>query len=157
MMKKVSIWTDGACSYNPGPGGWAAILQYGKAEKVLSGGKNETTNNVMELTAVVEGLKALKEKCSVLLYSDSAYVVNAVEQGWLHNWKANGYRTADKKPVKNRELWEELDALLSEHAVKFIKVKGHADNEYNNRCDSIARSEVEKLSADKNNARTDEL
>ena len=156
-MKKVSIWTDGACSYNPGPGGWAAILQYGKAEKVLSGGKNETTNNVMELTAVVEGLKALKEKCSVLLYSDSAYVVNAVEQGWLHNWKANGYRTADKKPVKNRELWEELDTLLSEHAVKFIKVKGHADNEYNNRCDSIARSEVEKLSADKNNARTDEL
>lgn len=157
MMKKISIWTDGACSYNPGPGGWAAILQYGKAEKVLSGGKNETTNNVMELTAVVEGLKALKEKCSVLLYSDSAYVVNAVEQGWLHNWKANGFRTADKKPVKNRELWEELDALLSEHAVKFIKVKGHADNEYNNRCDSIARSEVEKLSADKNNARTDEL
>lgn len=157
MMKKVSIWTDGACSYNPGPGGWAAILQYGKAEKVLSGGKNETTNNVMELTAVVEGLKALKEKCSVLLYSDSAYVVNAVEQGWLHNWKANGFRTADKKPVKNRELWEELDALLSEHAVKFIKVKGHADNEYNNRCDSIARSEVEKLSTDKNNARTDEL
>lgn len=157
MMKKVSIWTDGACSYNPGPGGWAAILQYGKAEKVLSGGKNETTNNVMELTAVVEGLKALKEKCSVLLYSDSAYVVNAVEQGWLHNWKANGFRTADNKPVKNRELWEELDALLSEHAVKFIKVKGHADNEYNNRCDSIARSEVEKLSADKNNARTDEL
>ena len=156
-MKKVSIWTDGACSYNPGPGGWAAILQYGKAEKVLSGGKNETTNNVMELTAVVEGLKALKEKCSVILYSDSAYVVNAVEQGWLHNWKANGFRTADKKPVKNRELWEELDALLSEHAVKFIKVKGHADNEYNNRCDSIARSEVEKLSADKNNARTDEL
>ena len=156
-MKKISIWTDGACSYNPGPGGWAAILQYGKAEKVLSGGKNETTNNVMELTAVVEGLKALKEKCSVLLYSDSAYVVNAVEQGWLHNWKANGFRTADKKPVKNRELWEELDALLSEHAVKFIKVKGHADNEYNNRCDSIARSEVEKLSADKNNARTDEL
>ena len=156
-MKKVSIWTDGACSYNPGPGGWAAILQYGKAEKVLSGGKNETTNNVMELTAVVEGLKALKEKCSVLLYSDSAYVVNAVEQGWLHNWKANGFRTADKKPVKNRELWEELDALLSEHAVKFVKVKGHADNEYNNRCDSIARSEVEKLSADKNNARTDEL
>lgn len=157
MMKKVSIWTDGACSYNPGPGGWAAILQYGKTEKVLSGGKNETTNNVMELTAVVESLKALKEKCSVLLYSDSAYVVNAVEQGWLHNWKANGFRTADKKPVKNRELWEELDALLSEHAVKFIKVKGHADNEYNNRCDSIARSEVEKLSTDKNNARTDEL
>ena len=157
MLKKVSIWTDGACSYNPGPGGWAAILQYGKAEKVLSGGKSETTNNVMELTAVVEGLKALKEKCSVLLYSDSAYVVNAVEQGWLHNWKANGFRTADKKPVKNRELWEELDALLSEHAVKFVKVKGHADNEYNNRCDSIARSEVEKLSAGKNNARTDEL
>lgn len=157
MLKKVLIWTDGACSYNPGPGGWAAILQYGKAEKVLSGGKNETTNNVMELTAVVEGLKALKEKCNVLLYSDSAYVVNAVEQGWLHNWKANGFRTADKKPVKNRELWEELDALLSEHSVKFVKVKGHADNEYNNRCDSIARSEVEKLSADKNNARTDEL
>lgn len=157
MLKKVSIWTDGACSYNPGPGGWAAILQYGKAEKVLSGGKNETTNNVMELTAVVEGLKALKEKCSVLLYSDSAYVVNAVEQGWLHKWKTNGFRTADNKSVKNRELWEELDSLLSRHDVKFVKVKGHADNEYNNRCDSIARSEIEKLSAVKNDVGTDKL
>ena len=144
-MKKVLIWTDGACSYNPGPGGWAAILRYGKAEKELSGGEALTTNNVMELTAVVESLKALKEKCDVELHSDSAYVVNAVEQGWLRNWKINGFRTADKKPVKNRELWEELDALLSCHDVKFVKVKGHADDEYNNRCDALARKEVGKF------------
>lgn len=145
MLKKVLIWTDGACSYNPGPGGWAAILRYGKAEKELSGGEALTTNNVMELTAVVESLKALKEKCNVELHSDSAYVVNAVEQGWLRNWKINGFRTADKKPVKNRELWEELDALLSRHDVKFVKVKGHADDEYNNRCDALARKEVCKF------------
>ena len=145
MLKKVLIWTDGACSYNPGPGGWAAILRYGKAEKELSGGEALTTNNVMELTAVVESLKALKEKCKVELHSDSAYVVNAVEQGWLRNWKINGFRTADKKPVKNRELWEELDALLSLHDVKFVKVKGHADDEYNNRCDALARKEVGKF------------
>lgn len=144
-MKKVLIWTDGACSYNPGPGGWAAILRYGKAEKEFSGGEALTTNNVMELTAVVESLKALKEKCDVELHSDSAYVVNAVEQGWLRNWKINGFRTADKKPVKNRELWEELDALLSLHDVKFVKVKGHADDEYNNRCDALARKEVGKF------------
>lgn len=145
MLKKVLIWTDGACSYNPGPGGWAAILIYGKVEKVFSGGEALTTNNVMELTAVVEALKALKEKCEVELHSDSAYVVNAVEQGWLRNWKFNGFRTADKKPVKNRELWEELDILLSRHEVKFVKVKGHADDEYNNRCDALARKEVAKF------------
>lgn len=145
MLKRVLIWTDGACSYNPGPGGWAAILKYGAAEKVLSGGLPTTTNNVMELTAVVESLKALKEKCAVELHSDSAYVVNAVEQGWLFNWRNNGFRTADKKPVKNQELWEELYALLSKHEVKFVKVKGHADDENNNRCDALARKEVEKF------------
>lgn len=145
MLKKVLIWTDGACSYNPGPGGWAAILQYGSAEKVLTGGLPETTNNVMELTAVVASLKALKEKCRVELHSDSAYVVNAIEQGWLLNWQNNGFRTADKKPVKNHELWEELYFLLSKHEVRFIKVKGHSDNENNNRCDLLARREVEKF------------
>jgi len=149
MLKKVMIWTDGACSCNPGPGGWAAILQYGKAEKILTGGCENTTNNVMELTAVVEGLTALKERCAVFLHSDSAYVVNAIEQGWLLNWKRNGYRTADKKPVKNKELWEILDALLEKHQVKFVKVKGHADNENNNRCDALARKEIEKLTTNK--------
>lgn len=151
MLKKVLIWTDGACSYNPGPGGWAAILKYGEAEKILSGGKESTTNNVMELTAVVEGLNALKEKCDVDIHSDSAYVVNAIEQGWLRNWKNNGFRTADKKPVKNKELWEELDLLLQKHDVKFVKVKGHADDENNNRCDELARKETEKFLAANNN------
>ncbi len=145
MLKKVEIWTDGACSGNPGPGGWAAILLYMGKEKALSGGLNETTNNVMELTAVIEGLSALKEKCSVTLYSDSAYVVNAINQGWLSGWQKNDFKTADKKPVKNRELWERLISLLSEQEVNFIKVKGHSSNENNNRCDELARAEILKL------------
>ena len=146
MLKKVEIWTDGACSNNPGPGGWAAILNYKGVEKVFSGGLPSTTNNVMELTAVIEGLKALKESCKVILYSDSSYVVNAITENWLTAWEKNGFKTANKKPVKNRELWEELSLLLKKHEVTFIHVKGHADNENNNRCDKIARQEVQKFS-----------
>lgn len=145
MIKKVEIWTDGACSYNPGPGGWGAILNYKGIEKEISGGATETTNNVMELTAVIQALKQLKEKCEVTLYSDSSYVVNAIEQNWLYSWKANGFKTANNKPVKNQELWKELDLLLLKHTVTFVHVKGHADNENNNRCDKLARKEVQKF------------
>lgn len=140
----VTIYTDGACSGNPGAGGWGAILMAGDKKKEFSGFDSETTNNKMELTAVIEALKALKKPCTVELYSDSAYVVNAFLQGWLDNWKANGWRGSDKKPVKNIELWQELDSLLQVHDVKFIKVKGHADNEYNNRCDALATGEIAK-------------
>ena len=145
-MKKVEIYTDGACSFNPGPGGWAAILIYKGVEKVMSGGQRDTTNNVMELLAVVKALSALKEKCFVKLYSDSAYVVNSVTEGWLLSWQQNGWKTADKKPVKNVELWQELVVLLKKHKVEFVKVKGHSDNENNNRCDKLAREEISKLS-----------
>ena len=144
MLKKVEIWTDGACSGNPGPGGWGAVLNYKGIEKIASGGNAQTTNNIMELTAVVEALKMLKEKCDVTLYSDSSYVVNSVLNGWLDNWVASGYRTADKKPVKNRDLWEELYGILGRQKVTFVKVKGHADNVNNNRCDQIARDEIKK-------------
>lgn len=146
-MKQVTIYTDGACSYNPGPGGWGAILIYKRTEKIISGGEAETTNNRMEILAVIKALSALKYACEVTLYSDSAYVVNAVQNEWLYAWFHNGWKTADKKPVKNKELWEELLSLLSKHRVKFVKVKGHADNVYNNRCDEIARKEIDKLTA----------
>lgn len=144
-MKTVEIYTDGACSGNPGKGGWCAILMYGGNEKVLSGGDADTTNNRMEVYAAIMGLAALKEKCAVKLYSDSAYLVNAVTKGWLKGWINNGWRSSDKQPVKNRELWENLSELLGMHEVEFIKVKGHADNEHNNRCDKIARVEISKL------------
>ncbi|MCX4313613.1 MAG: ribonuclease HI [Clostridia bacterium] len=144
-MKPVEIYTDGACSGNPGKGGWCAILLYGGVEKVISGGDAQTTNNRMEVYAAIAGLSALTRKCDVLLYSDSAYLVNAVELGWLSNWRRNKWKTADGKPVKNRELWEKLSELLAEHNVTFVKVKGHADNEYNNRCDAAARAEIAKL------------
>lgn len=144
-MKKVEIYTDGACSGNPGKGGWCAILLYGGREKVLSGGDADTTNNRMEVYAAVSGLAALKEKCEVTLYSDSAYLVNAIEQHWLYNWNKNGWKTADNKPVKNKELWLRLYDLLNKHDVTFVKVKGHADNVYNNRCDEVARREISKL------------
>lgn len=143
-MKTVQIWTDGACSCNPGPGGWGAILSYNGVEKRISGGENNTTNNKMELLAVINSLSCLKEKCSVKLYSDSAYVVNAFLQGWLENWKANGWKKQNKT-VKNVELWKQLDQLTTFHEVEFIKVKGHSDNEYNNECDKMARAQVEKL------------
>ncbi len=145
MLKKVEIYTDGACSGNPGNGGYCGILFYKEKELVVSGGETETTNNRMELTAVIESLKKLKEKCEVDLYSDSAYVVNAINNEWLINWKKSGWKTADKKQVANQDLWEQLLKLINEQKVTFIKVKGHSDNENNNRCDKIAREEIKKL------------
>ncbi len=144
-MKKVTIYTDGACSYNPGPGGYASILIYNGVEKVISGGENETTNNRMEILAVITALKALKEPCEVDLYSDSQYIVDAFDKGWIYNWQNNNWKTSGKSQVKNVELWQELYSLTKTHKVNFIKVKGHADNEFNNRCDKIAREEVKKL------------
>lgn len=141
-MQKVVIYTDGACSGNPGPGGWGAVLMYNKTKKEISGGARKTTNNIMELTAVVESLKMLRYPCEVDLYSDSAYIVNAFNQGWIYNWKANNWKTADKKEVKNKQIWQELYRLTRTHNVTFIKVKGHSDNEYNNRCDELARNAI---------------
>ncbi len=145
MTKTVEIYTDGACSGNPGKGGWCAILLYGGNEKVLAGGDPDTTNNRMEVYAAIAGLAALKERCVVKLYSDSAYLVNAIEQGWLDGWRRNGWKTSGKQAVKNKDLWERLTELLRAHAVTFVKVKGHADNVYNNRCDEYARAEIGKL------------
>jgi len=141
-MKKVVLYTDGACSGNPGIGGWGAVLSYGGAEKEISGYEDSTTNNRMEITAVVMGLKALKYPCEVDIYSDSAYVVNAFSEGWIYGWKKRGWKKADGKDVLNRDLWEELDSLCHTHKTKFIKVKGHADNEKNNRCDFLATSAI---------------
>lgn len=141
-MKKVTIYTDGACSGNPGNGGWGAVLMYNGRKKEISNGERNTTNNRMELTAVIEALKLLKEPCIVDLYSDSAYVVNAFINGWLEDWKTKNWKGSDKKPVKNQDLWQELDRLCNIHKVNFIKVKGHADNEYNNRCDTLATSSI---------------
>lgn len=140
----VTIYTDGACSGNPGAGGWGAVLISGDRKKEISGFDESTTNNRMELTAVIEALLLLKQRCNVELYSDSAYVVNAINQNWLDNWKKNGWKGSDKKPVKNIELWQELDYLLNVHNVKFNKVKGHSDNELNNRCDELATGEIAK-------------
>lgn len=144
-MKKVIIYTDGACSGNPGPGGWGTILMYENTKKEISGGKKDTTNNVMEITAVIEGLKLLKYPCTVEIYSDSAYVVNAFNQHWIANWRKNGWKNSKKEDVKNRELWEELESLMKPHEVSFIKVKGHSDNEYNNRCDELARNAIKSV------------
>ncbi len=144
-MKKVTIYTDGACSGNPGPGGWGAILMCDGGQKEISGATKDTTNNIMEITAVLEALKLLKFKCEVEVYSDSAYVVNSFKQGWLEKWQKNNWKTASKEPVKNRELWEELYELTQKHQVEFIKVKGHSDNEFNNRCDFLATTAIKKL------------
>ena len=144
-MKEVTIYTDGACTGNPGPGGYAAILMFKGAEKVISGAEKETTNNRMELLAVINGLLALKEPCKVNLYSDSQYVVDAFNKNWIQDWQARGWKTSDKKDVKNRDLWIILLGLLNMHKVTFIKVKGHADNEFNNKCDKIAREEYKKF------------
>ncbi len=146
-MKRVEIYTDGSCSGNPGPGGWGAILRYGEREKELSGGAPDTTNNRMELTAVIEALSALRQPCAVDLYTDSRYIASAIREGWLENWKARGWKKADKSPVLNRELWEALDGLLSTHAVNFHWVKGHADNAYNNRCDALATAQTARYKA----------
>ena len=141
-MEKVVIYTDGACSGNPGPGGWGTILMYKDIKKEISGGCKETTNNIMELTAVIEGLKLLKYPCEVDLYSDSAYVINAFLQGWIYNWLKNNWKTSSNEPVRNKELWQKLYDLTKKHKVNFIKVKGHSDNEFNNRGDEMARNAI---------------
>lgn len=145
MNKQVTIYTDGACSGNPGPGGYGAILMYNGTEKEMSGGEKNTTNNKMELMAAIVSLECLKEPCDVTLYSDSAYLVNAYNQKWIENWKKNGWKNSNRQDVKNRELWEKLEKLTSIHNVTFIKVKGHSDNEYNNRCDKLAVAETKKI------------
>ncbi len=137
-MKEVQIYTDGACSGNPGPGGWGAILVFGGREKELSGGEIATTNNRMELSGAIEALRALKEPCRVTLTSDSKYLVDAVTKGWAKSWKARGWVKADKSPALNPDLWEKLLALLEIHDVTFVWVKGHAGHPYNERCDKLA-------------------
>jgi ribonuclease HI len=141
MSDHVELFTDGACSGNPGPGGWGVILRYGKHEKEMNGGEKQTTNNRMEMMAVIEGLDALKKKSNVKIYTDSKYVMDGVTQ-WLTGWKARGWKTADKKPVKNQDLWERIDAALTKHDVKFIWVKGHAGHPENERADELARAGI---------------
>ena len=143
-MKEVTIYTDGACSGNPGPGGWGAVLMYGEHRKEISGGDAHTTNNRMELTGPIAALELLNCPCKVRLYSDSAYLINAFNQHWIANWQRNGWQTSQKKPVENKELWQRLLELCRTHEVEFIKVKGHADNVENNRCDEMARAAIAK-------------
>ena len=150
-INKVTIYTDGACSGNPGPGGWAAVLIYKDIKKEISGGKKQTTNNEMEMTAVYQALKLLKKPCEVMLYSDSAYVVNTFDKGWIYNWAKNDWqkkniKTKEFEPIKNKELWQEIYSLCKIHNVTFNKVKGHSNVELNNRCDELARGEISKLS-----------
>jgi ribonuclease HI len=144
-MKEITIYTDGACSGNPGPGGWGAILMYGELTKEFSGAEKNTTNNRMELVAAIEALNKLKEPCKVMLYSDSAYLVNCFQQGWYRNWQKNGWKNSKKQPVENKELWELLIKHMEKHQVEFIKVKGHSDNPYNNQCDHLAREAIKTL------------
>ena len=141
-MDNIILYTDGACSGNPGPGGWGAVLIFNGIEKELSGANPSTTNNVMEITAVIEGLKALKRPCNVNIYSDSAYVVNCFEKNWINNWIKNNWVNSKKEPVKNKELWLELYNLTKIHKVTFNKVKGHSNVKYNNRCDELARNAI---------------
>ena len=144
-LKRVEIFTDGACSGNPGAGGWGAILRYNNVEKELSGGEENTTNNRMELTAVISALAALKEACNITLYTDSRYVMDGIEK-WIATWKQNGWRTANKKsPVKNIELWQQLDELQEKHEIRWVWVKGHAGHKENERCDELARTEAQKF------------
>ena len=145
MTQMVEIYTDGACSGNPGPGGWAAILMARGHEKEISGGETSTTNNRMEMQAVIEALRRLKRPCQVKIYSDSAYVVSAFNQGWIRNWQRNGWQNAAKDPVSNRDLWEKLLEAARPHQIQWIKVKGHADNKLNNRCDQLAVAEIKKM------------
>ncbi len=137
-MKTVEIYTDGACSGNPGPGGWGAILRYNGREKEISGGEEQTTNNRMELSAVIAALECLKEPCTVELYSDSRYVIDALSKGWAESWRKKGWIKSDKKPALNADLWERLLSLTQRHEMRCHWVRGHADNEYNNRCDALA-------------------
>jgi len=143
-MKNVTIYTDGACSFNPGPGGWAAVLIYKGNEKQISGFEPDTTNNRMELKAVLEALKALKEPCNVTLYTDSSYIHNAFEKRWIDNWIANGWKTAAKKPVENQQLWQEILELTRQHNISWKKVKGHAGDKYNTLCDKLARGAIKE-------------
>ncbi len=145
-MTKVTIYTDGACSKNPGPGGWGAILMYNDIKKEISGGENPTTNNKMELMAAIKALSMLKMPCEVDLYSDSAYLINCFNNNWLKSWKEKNWVNSKREPVKNVELWVKLDELSKIHKINWIKVKGHADNIYNNRCDELARLETSKFS-----------
>ena len=148
-MKQVEVYTDGACSGNPGPGGWGAILEYKGLKKELSGGEKSTTNNRMELTAVIEALKALKKECDITIYTDSRYVMDGVQE-WMPNWKLNGWKTTNKKsPVKNVELWQILDSLLSKHKIKWVWVKGHNGHPENERVDKLARDEAKKYAVTK--------
>ncbi len=144
-MKKVTVYTDGACSGNPGVGGWGAILMYNGHEKRISGAEEATTNNRMELFAVISGLECLKEPCEVTVYSDSAYTVNAFANGWVYSWEKAGWKKPDKKQVLNSDLWERLLNLTRIHKVEFVKVKGHADNEYNNLCDKLATTAIKNF------------
>ena len=144
-MKTVTIYTDGACSGNPGPGGWGAILRYKDTEKELSGGAADTTNNRMELTAVIQGLRLLREPCAVELWSDSKYVIDALDKGWARSWQKRGWIKSDKKPALNPDLWERLLALTDRHEMRYHWVKGHAENEKNNRCDQMAVAESKKF------------
>lgn len=142
LLKDITIYTDGACSGNPGPGGWGAILRYGNIQKELSGYSPLTTNNQMELLAAIEALKALKEPCKVALYTDSAYLCNAFNQRWIDKWQTNGWKTSNKQPVENQSIWHELLHFTQIHDVTFHKVKGHSDNTLNNRCDELARNAI---------------
>ncbi len=151
-MKSVTIYTDGACSQNPGPGGWAAVLMYNEHKKELSGCEEATTNNRMELTAAIMGMRALNQRCEVALYTDSAYLCNGFKLGWIYNWQRNGWLTSGRKPVENQDLWQELLSLSKKHSIVWHKVKGHSDNEFNNRCDELARAEIKKLTTSKNKA-----
>lgn len=148
-MKTVTLYTDGACSGNPGPGGWAAILEWNGIEKELSGGDSNTTNNRMELMAVIAGLQKLKEPCIVELYSDSKYVVDALEKRWVYGWQKKGWIKSDKKPALNVDLWEQLLPLIASHEVHYHWVKGHADNSKNNRCDELAVAESQRYRCSK--------
>lgn len=138
MKKNIKIYTDGACSGNPGPGGYAAILMYEDNKKEIFGAQENTTNNKMEITAVLKALEIIKEPCDIEVYSDSTYVVDSIEKGWLFGWEKRNWIKSDKKQVKNIDLWKEMLKYLRIHNIKFIKVKGHSDNEYNNRCDELA-------------------
>lgn len=143
-MKQITIYTDGACSGNPGPGGWGAILQYKDTERELSGGEKLTTNNRMELLGAISAISALKEPCEIALYTDSQYIANAINKGWLQGWKAKNWKRKDGE-LKNIDLWQELDKLLNTHTVTFHWVKGHADNKFNNRCDELAVIQRDKF------------
>lgn len=144
-LKNIKIYTDGACSGNPGPGGYGAILMYNGMEKEISGGNKSTTNNQMELMGVISALELLKERCNVEVYTDSAYVVNSINNGWVYSWKKRNWVKSDKTRAKNIDLWERLLCLIEKHNIKFIKVKGHSDNEFNNRCDRLAVTAREEI------------